>query len=245
MMKRTVASVLSFQRGLSSSSFARTTFLCPSFKPIQTPIKRTFYTLQPLKYPIEDGVLPFISPTSLNTHYHHVNLSYCKLVNDLIMGKEGLNAMSPKDLIARVKYDASDALLYHSLGSVLNHVLFFESIKPGGAKMSSDMQKLIELNYGNVEEFQRRFNRNANSIFGNGWTFLVLREGRLEIINTKDGATVYGEEGIEPLLCLDVWEHSYFQDYENRRSDYVARFWKVVDWSEVERKIKNLTPDIW
>eukprot|EP00026_Physarum_polycephalum_P016287 Phypoly_transcript_17163.p1 GENE.Phypoly_transcript_17163~~Phypoly_transcript_17163.p1 ORF type:complete len:112 (+),score=8.85 Phypoly_transcript_17163:451-786(+) len=111
--------------------------------------------------------------------------------------------------------------------------------------MSPNVKRLICANYGTVEEFKRRFNQHAGATFSNGWTFLVIRDGRLEIMNCRDGATPYAEKGVWPIACIDLWEHAYFTDYQNRRNEYINRFWDVADWKAIEDRINEQMPQIW
>eukprot|EP01110_Echinostelium_bisporum_P006759 TRINITY_DN26647_c0_g1_i1.p1 TRINITY_DN26647_c0_g1~~TRINITY_DN26647_c0_g1_i1.p1 ORF type:complete len:230 (-),score=51.34 TRINITY_DN26647_c0_g1_i1:3-692(-) len=205
---------------------------------------RGLITLKPLKYPIEDGVLPLLTPKALATHYNKIHLAGCKTANDLLMGKS-YDLVDPLSVLRNSRDEAEEALLYHALGNVFNHNLFFESIIPGGSPMSEVMKTLIEKNYGSVEELKRRFIRNAMSVYSSGWTFLVIREGRLDIMNTKEGATALAEEHVFPILCIDVWEHAYFQDFETRKSDYIQTFWNVIDWKAAEERLATMRPDVW
>jgi len=223
---------------------AATRTVLTSSKKIFFSPKRTVVTMSPLPYDVLGGVPPLISPKSLQLHYHNFCTGFCKTANDCIQGTP-MDTLDRIIIIGKAKIDASSSLLYHSLGSVLNHELFFRSITPGGSPLPINTRRLIEANFGTVDELKRRFNKSAAATFSNGWTFLVVRDGRLEILNSRDGATAYGEKGVVPIACLDLWEHAYITDFEYRRNDYISRFWDVVDWQAIENRLNEKIPDIW
>jgi len=139
----------------------------------------------------------------------------------------------------------ADALLVDVVGSILNHELFWESIKPGGRDMSPAVKTLIEFNFSSVDQLKQRITSLAKGITNSGWIFLVIREGKLEIMHTRNGGTVYGQTGIYPLLALDLYEHSYLYDYDNRKDEYVKNWFFAIDWEGFEERANQIAPEVW
>lgn len=101
---------------------------------------------------------------------------------------------------------------------------------------SAKFKAVLDLQFGGLEKFKEKFSHNAVSVFGSGWTWLVDNDGQLEITNTFNAGTVLHLEGVTPLLICDVWEHSYYPTFENRRAEYLKNWWEVVNWAALERR---------
>ena len=126
-----------------------------------------------------------------------------------------------------MKQDIDDILF--NLGGVLNHELYFKSI--GKKSIISDVLKNeIENEFGSYENFVKLFSESANKLKGSGYTFLVINNKKLEIINMPNQVTPY-LYGLIPLLCIDLWEHAYYINYENRKKDYIENFFNIIDFS--------------
>eukprot|EP01089_Gocevia_fonbrunei_P012278 TRINITY_DN2855_c0_g1_i2.p1 TRINITY_DN2855_c0_g1~~TRINITY_DN2855_c0_g1_i2.p1 ORF type:complete len:116 (+),score=29.86 TRINITY_DN2855_c0_g1_i2:438-785(+) len=104
-------------------------------------------------------------------------------------------------------------------------------------KPSSALEARIKESFGSLDEFKDKFSKSAIGNFGSGWTWLVESAGKLEIVNTSNADTPYTLKNVKPLLTVDVWEHAYYIDYQNRRPDYVQQFWQVVNWKFVEEQL--------
>jgi Fe-Mn family superoxide dismutase len=131
----------------------------------------------------------------------------------------------------------------NNAGGFYNHNLFWTFMSPnGGGKPSGELLKAIETDFGSFEAFKEKFTGAATTRFGSGWAWLINTGGKLAVTSTPnqdnplmDIAEVKGT----PILALDVWEHAYYLNYQNRRSDYISAFWNVVNWQEVEARFKG------
>ena len=126
-------------------------------------------------------------------------------------------------------------------GGFYNHSLFWEILSPNPVPPSENMMKMINESFGSFEKMKEQFSKAAASRFGSGWAWLCYAKGSLSICSTpnQDNPLMPGGCGGDPILGLDVWEHAYYLNYQNRRPDYINAFWNIIDWSVVEGKIKS------
>jgi len=206
---------------------------------------RTLFVQKSPNYALDEGVAPVISPKAMMIHYNQFHKQYIEIANTLTMERPPFDTLSPLEILKRARYDANDALLVNAIGNILNHELFWDSIRPGGSDMSAAVEKLFENNFGSYDEFQERFSRVARGVPNSGWVFLSLREGKLEITSAKDGGTIFGQTGVHPLLALDLYEHSYCFDYESHKADYINNWWRAIDWEAFEARLNAIPPDVW
>ena len=172
-----------------------------------------------------DALAPHISRETLEFHYGKHHQAYATNLNNLIKGTEFEN-FSLEDIIRK-----SSGVIFNNAAQIWNHTFYWKSLSPtGGGKPSGALAAAIERKWGSVEAFQEAFTKSAIGNFGSGWTWLVRKpDGSVDIVNTSNAATpLTGAD--QPLLTCDVWEHAYYVDYRNRRPDYVAAFWKLVNW---------------
>lgn len=120
-------------------------------------------------------------------------------------------------------------------GGHYNHSLFWQIMTPGGSELSGQLKQKIEEKYGSFETFKEEFSQAAVNIFGSGWAWL-LRDMSIQVTPLQDSPMM---KGTTPLLGLDVWEHAYYLDYQNRRPDYIAAWWTVVDWAAVGKRLES------
>jgi Fe-Mn family superoxide dismutase len=179
---------------------------------------------------------PHIDTRTLAIHHDKHHQAYVSKLNQALEGHEELQDASTIQLLADL-----DALPQEIRTSVRNnggghycHSLFWRCMGPrGGGQPGGGLGEAIEANFGTFASFQARFAKVAAGVFGSGWTWLCLNdEGGLAITGTP-GHDVPLAQGLAPLLVLDVWEHAYYLKYENRRTDYIAAWWNVVDWEHV------------
>ena len=172
-----------------------------------------------------DALAPHISRETLEFHYGKHHQAYATNLNNLIKGTEFEN-FSLEDIIRK-----SSGVIFNNAAQIWNHTFYWKSLSPaGGGKPSGALAAAIERKWGSSEAFQEAFTKSAIGNFGSGWTWLVRKpDGSVDIVNTSNAATpLTGAD--QPLLTCDVWEHAYYVDYRNRRPDYVAAFWKLVNW---------------
>eukprot|EP01113_Clastostelium_recurvatum_P011990 TRINITY_DN1617_c0_g1_i1.p1 TRINITY_DN1617_c0_g1~~TRINITY_DN1617_c0_g1_i1.p1 ORF type:complete len:234 (+),score=26.00 TRINITY_DN1617_c0_g1_i1:45-746(+) len=210
-----------------------------------TLVTRRIHTLPALPYPLEAGLLPVFTPKQLNLHYKKHHLAVVQNSNRLIHGTK-YEHMDTEIIMKLAAGDASGAAILNQCAEVWNHDFFWKCMTPGGSPPSKNLEHHLAVHFQSFEEFQRRFKMHAMSLFGSGWVWLVLRDRQLEILTTVQGGCPLLHRDVHPLLGLDVWEHAYYADYENRRGDYVDNWLKVVDWKGVDERFnKALEDDQW
>lgn len=178
-----------------------------------------------------DSLEPFIDTHTLGLHYNKHYENYLNNLNALLKKNSIIYNNNITDLLSDIQKsnlkDFNDILF--NLGGVLNHELYFKSIGKKSS-ISSELKRQIENQYDSYENFVKIFSESANKVKGSGYTFLVLNNQKLEIINLPNQVTPY-LYGLIPLLCIDLWEHAYYINYENRRKDYIENFFNIIDFS--------------
>jgi superoxide dismutase, Fe-Mn family len=172
-----------------------------------------------------DALQPNISKETLEFHYGKHHQAYVTNLNNLIKGTEFEN-MSLEDIIKK-----SSAGVFNNSAQIWNHTFFWNSLSPkGGGEPSGAIGDAIKKKWGGFDAFKDAFSKSAVGNFGSGWTWLVKKpDGSVDIVNTSNAATPLTTAD-KALLTIDVWEHAYYIDYRNRRPDFVAAFWKMVNW---------------
>jgi Fe-Mn family superoxide dismutase len=123
-------------------------------------------------------------------------------------------------------------------GGHLNHSFFWEILTPGGSELSGALKQAIEKGFGSVDSMKEKFAAEGAARFGSGWVWLVVDGGKLEILSSPNQDNPISS-GKTPILGLDVWEHAYYLQYQNRRPDYIKAWWGVVHWSEVSKRFDD------
>lgn len=188
------------------------------------------FELPPLPY-ANDALEPFISAKTIEFHYGKHHQAYVNNLNNLLPGSPFENA-SLEEIIKK-----SEGAIFNNAAQVWNHTFYWNCLKPnGGGQPSGELMEAIIRDFGSFEEFQKQFTQAAASLFGSGWAWLsVDKKGKLVITKESNAGTPI-RNGLEPLLTCDVWEHAYYIDKQNRRPDYIADFWKIVDWEAVSAR---------
>ena len=199
------------------------------------------YTLPVLTYPY-NALEPHIDARTMEIHHTKHHQAYINNVNNAIKGKADLESKSVEALIANLNAVPEDIrnAVRNNGGGHANHTLFWTVIGPkaGGAPVGN-IAAAINLAFGSFDAFKEKFGQAATTRFGSGWAWLsVTKDGKLEISSTANQDSPI-MEGKVPVLGIDVWEHAYYLNYQNRRPDYIAAFWNVVNWPEVEKRYKN------
>ncbi|MCX7213976.1 MAG: superoxide dismutase [Fe] [Burkholderiales bacterium] len=182
------------------------------------------HTLPPLPYAI-DALAPHISKETLEFHYGKHHQTYVTNLNNLIKGTE-FDAMSLEDIVRK-----STGGMFNNAAQIWNHTFYWNSLSPkGGGQPAGALAAAINAKWGSFDAFKDAFTKSAVGNFGSSWTWLVKKaDGSLDIVNTSNAATpVTGAD--KPLLTCDLWEHAYYIDYRNRRPDYMAAFWSLINW---------------
>lgn len=188
------------------------------------------FSLPELPY-APNALEPVITEKTISFHYGKHHLTYVNNLNGLVEGTEFADA----DLDTIVK--KSDGPIFNNAAQIWNHNFYFLSLTPNkGTQPSLALAKALDAAFGSFEEFKKQFNQAAITVFGSGWAWLVKdAEGKLSIVKESNAGNPM-TRGLVPLLTFDVWEHAYYIDYQNRRADYVAALWDLVNWDAVSAR---------
>lgn len=200
------------------------------------------YQLPSLPYAY-DALQPHIDARTMEIHHTKHHQAYITKVNEAIAGTD-LESKSVEDLIANLSAvpEAKRGVVRNNGGGHANHALFWTIMGPSaGGSPSGTLANEIDATFGSFDKFKELFAAAATTRFGSGWAWLYLSEGKLAVGSTANqdsplmGKEFAGISGI-PLLGLDVWEHAYYLNYQNRRPDYINAFWNVVNWNAVAER---------
>ncbi|HEX7328420.1 MAG TPA: superoxide dismutase [Casimicrobiaceae bacterium] len=194
------------------------------------------FTLPPLPF-AEGALAPVISANTLSFHYGKHHKAYVDNLNNLIKGTE-LESATLEKIIGDAAGKAERAGVFNNAAQIWNHTFYWSSLTPGGGgKPSGRLASMIDSDLGGYDQFRKDFAAAAVSQFGSGWGWLVAEGGKLKIARTGN-AEVPFTRGQTPLLTIDVWEHAYYLDYQNRRADYVnAVIDKLLNWGFAADKL--------
>ncbi|MEN6408098.1 MAG: superoxide dismutase [Anaerolineaceae bacterium] len=198
------------------------------------------FELAPLPYAY-DALEPVIDARTMEIHHDKHHAAYVANLNKALDGAPELQKMDIVSLLRGINAvpEAIRTAVRNNGGGHFNHTLYWDLMKPGGKQMPyGDLEAAIHDAFGGFAPFQEKFNQAAVSRFGSGWAWLVSdHSGKLQVYSTANQDSPLSE-GHTPLLALDVWEHAYYLQYQNRRADYVQAFWRVINWDEVAKNFK-------
>jgi Fe-Mn family superoxide dismutase len=185
-----------------------------------------------------DALEPHIDARTMEIHHSKHHNGYTNNLNNTIAGTD-MEGNSIEDILANL--DMNNAAVRNNGGGFYNHSLFWSVMNPEDkGYLSGELRDKIEMAFGSVDAFKEAFSKAAATQFGSGWAWLCVHEGgRVEVCSTpnQDNPLMPGVGcGGTPILGIDVWEHAYYLNYQNRRPDYIAAFFNVINWNEVERR---------
>ena len=185
----------------------------------------------------KDGLAPYISSNTLEFHHGKHHRAYVDNMNKLIAGTELANE-SLETIVKKTVGDAAKSGLFNNAAQVWNHSFYWQCMKPnGGGKPNGKVAEKINETWGSFDKFAEELKNAGVTQFGSGWAWLVVDGGKLKVIKTANADTPIAH-GIKPLLTVDVWEHAYYLDYQNRRPDYLATFIeKLINWDFVKANL--------
>jgi Fe-Mn family superoxide dismutase len=198
--------------------------------------KKMSFTLPELKFSY-NALEPHIDARTMEIHHSKHHQGYTNKLNSALESA-GLAFDSIEDLLAKI--DMKNMALRNNAGGFYNHKLFWEIMTPSSnSEMSPELNDAIEKSFGTFQEFKSQFSSAAASRFGSGWAWLCVKDGELEICSSANQDNplmpMIGCGGI-PILGIDVWEHAYYLNYQNRRPDYINAFFEVINWGVVSNK---------
>lgn len=173
---------------------------------------------------------PYVSAETMDYHYGKHYKTYVDNLNKLIAGTDYDN-MTLDEIVRSTAGKPDLAPIFNNAAQAWNHAFFWQSMTPNGGGLPNDGLKLrLENDFGSLDKFKEEFKAAAVSQFGSGWAWLVERDGRLEVVKTSNADTPIAHN-LKPLLTIDVWEHAYYLDYQNRRADFVSAFLEhLINW---------------
>ncbi|NCA75171.1 MAG: superoxide dismutase [Alphaproteobacteria bacterium] len=179
-----------------------------------------------------DALEPYISKRTIEFHYGKHHQAYVNNLNKLIVGTEFENT-SLDDIVMR-----AGGGIFNNGAQVWNHTFYWNCMKPqGGGEPGGALQAAIVKDFGSFAEFKEKFSTAAATLFGSGWAWLIKKNDDSLAIVQESNAGNPMKNGAIPLLTCDVWEHAYYLDKQNVRPDYIADFWKLVDWNAVAARL--------
>ncbi|MGR6897473.1 superoxide dismutase [Rummeliibacillus sp. BSL5] len=187
-----------------------------------------------------DALEPHIDAKTMEIHHDKHHNTYVTGLNDALSGKSEFEGKSVEEIIANLDAVPEDVrtAVRNNGGGHANHSLFWQLLSAnGGGEPTGELKEAIDAKFGSLDAFKEKFAAAAKTRFGSGWAWLVLSNGELEIMSTPNQDSPI-MEGKTPLLGLDVWEHAYYLNYQNRRPDYISAFWNVVNWNKVAELYK-------
>jgi len=182
-----------------------------------------------------DALEPHIDARTMEIHHGKHHAAYVANLNKALEGHDALAAKSVEDLISDLASvpEAIRGAVRNNGGGHANHTLFWDVMGPGGGgEPSGALADAIRRGFGSFDELKSKINAAGMTRFGSGWTWLVKDGGKLAVMSTPNQDSPLSE-GKTPILGIDVWEHAYYLHYQNRRADYLAAWWNVVDWNKV------------
>ncbi|MBC6295826.1 superoxide dismutase [Listeria sp. FSL L7-1517] len=195
------------------------------------------YELPKLPYTY-DALEPNFDKETMEIHYTKHHNTYVTKLNEAVAGHPDLANKTAEELVANlnsVPEEIRGAVRNHG-GGHANHTLFWSILSPnGGGAPTGNLKAAIESEFGTFDDFKEKFNAAAAARFGSGWAWLVVNNGKLEIVSTANQDSPLSE-GKTPVLGLDVWEHAYYLKFQNRRPEYIDTFWNVINWDEANKR---------
>lgn len=187
----------------------------------------------------EDALAPSISARTVGLHYGKHHAGYFKTLNTLIEGKPYAD-MALGEVVRSSRGKDEDKKIFNNAGQAWNHIFYWEQFKPGGAREpGAELKQAIDRDLGGFDAFKDSFVKAAGDVFGSGWAWLVHDGGTLTLEGTPGGDSPFAA-GKTPLIGVDVWEHAYYLDYENRRAEHVkAVLDNIVNWDVVAGRMKG------
>lgn len=185
----------------------------------------------------KDALAPYMSSETLDFHHGKHHQTYVTNLNNLVKDSDMQDA-SLEDIVVKSYKDSSMAGIFNNAGQHWNHILFWQCMKPnGGGAMPSELENRINSDFGSVDQFKEAFVQAGTTQFGSGWAWLAIDNGKLVVTKSANASNPL-VDGMKPILGCDVWEHSYYIDYRNKRPDYLKAFLdNLVNWEFVTSQL--------
>lgn len=220
----------------------RSTTAQPAAAPAGSPTSGGPFTLPPLPYAY-DALEPYIDAETMHLHHDKHHAAYVANLNKAVADHGDLQAKTPEELLTSLESipEKIHNAVRNNGGGDYNHTLFWQMLKKDGGEPKGALASAIDNAFGNFSAFKEQWTKTALGQFGSGWAWLVLDGGKKLAIEPSANQDSPISHGRHPLLGLDVWEHAYYLKYQNRRPEYVAAFFHVVNWDFVSDRYEKLT----
>ncbi|NLF64045.1 MAG: superoxide dismutase [Chloroflexi bacterium] len=199
------------------------------------------FELPPLPY-AEDALEPHIDARTMSIHHDKHHAAYTNNLNAALEGHEQWQNKSIEEILRNIDQLPEDirTKVRNNGGGYANHALFWKIMSPdGGGSPTGELADAINQKFGSFEAFKEKFSSAAANQFGSGWAWLVCKsDGSLDVYSTANQDSPY-MQGDVPILGVDVWEHAYYLNYQNRRPDYIQAWWNTVNWDQVAENYRN------
>mgnify|MGYP005714413015 FL=1 len=184
-----------------------------------------------------DALAPFMSSETLDFHHGKHHQTYVTNLNNLVKDTD-MKDSSLEEIVVKSSKDSSMAGIFNNAGQHWNHILFWQCMKPnGGGSMPSELESRITSDLGGIDQFKEAFIQAGTTQFGSGWAWLAIDNGKLVVTKSPNASNPL-VDGMKPILGCDVWEHSYYIDYRNKRPDYLKAFLdSLVNWEFVASQL--------
>ena len=199
------------------------------------------YELPPLPYDY-NALEPYIDTETMQLHHDKHHAAYVNNLNAAIQGNQHLESLSIEELMRHINEVPENirTAVRNNGGGHANHSMFWQIMKPnGGGAPTGELANAINSAFGSFDALKTAFNDAGTKRFGSGWAWLVLgRDGKLQVTSTANQDSPL-MEGLHPIMGNDVWEHAYYLKYRNRRPEYLAAWWNVVNWDEIAKRFEH------
>jgi len=199
------------------------------------------FEVPPLPYDY-NALEPYIDTQTMQLHHDKHHAAYVNNLNNALQNQSQLASWTVEDLVQRINEvpEGIRTAVRNNAGGHINHSMFWQIMKPnGGGEPTGELGSAIQQAFGSFDQFKAAFNDAGVKRFGSGWTWLVLdRSGKLQVISTANQDSPM-MDGMFPVMGNDVWEHAYYLKYQNRRPDYLAAWWNVVNWDEITHRYQH------
>jgi Fe-Mn family superoxide dismutase len=189
--------------------------------------------IAPLPYPY-NALETYIDERTMKIHHDKHHQAYFDKYTEAVEGTECVDK-DVKEVLKNIDSlpEGIKQAVINNGGGYFHHTFFWTILKKD-VPFEGKIAEAIKQKWGSFEKFQEEFSNKAKTLFGSGWTWLVLNNGKLEIVNTQNQDSPLSL-GMVPLLCIDVWEHAYYLNYQNKRPEWIENFWKIVNWEQVNK----------
>ena len=204
------------------------------------------FTLKPLPFAY-DSLEPFITKKTLEFHHDKHHQTYVNKLNELLADYPDMLLLTVEELLKDISAipETIRQSVLNNAGQIYTHNTYWESIAPNAVGTpTGELADKIKAYFGSFDIFKKEFSEKALTNFGSGWTWLSLdTAGNLVIDNTSNAVSPL-MDGKTPLLTIDIWEHAYYLDYQNRRVEYISNFWNIINWAGIEKKFISATHSV-